>query len=89
MSVEDCFKAVEESGAPTVSICGGEPTIYPELPELLLGVLTCQEDIALDRLVLVARGNQHPVHRDARSLLSFVFGEARSRRELNLPVNFH
>ena len=39
MSVQECLAAVDESGAPTVSICGGEPTIYPELPELLEGII--------------------------------------------------
>ncbi|HMF60215.1 MAG TPA: adenosyl-hopene transferase HpnH [Vicinamibacterales bacterium] len=35
LTVEQCLAAVEECGAPIVSICGGEPTIYPELPRLL------------------------------------------------------
>jgi hopanoid biosynthesis associated radical SAM protein HpnH len=35
LTVEQCLTAVEECGAPIVSICGGEPTIYPELPRLL------------------------------------------------------
>ncbi len=35
LSLEDCLRAVDESGAPVVSICGGEPTIYPELAALV------------------------------------------------------
>jgi hopanoid biosynthesis associated radical SAM protein HpnH len=35
LTVEQCLAAVEECGAPIVSICGGEPTIYPDLPRLL------------------------------------------------------
>src|SRR5262249_59933042 len=35
LSVDKCLEAVEVSQAPVVSICGGEPTIYPELPELV------------------------------------------------------
>ena len=35
LSPEECFEAAEECGAPIVSICGGEPTIYPDLPRLL------------------------------------------------------
>ena len=34
LPLEACLKAVDDSGAPSVSICGGEPTIYPELKEL-------------------------------------------------------
>lgn len=35
MTVEQCLKAVEDSEVPTVAVCGGEPMLYPELPELL------------------------------------------------------
>ncbi len=34
MSVEQCVAAAEECGAPIVSICGGEPMIYPEIGRL-------------------------------------------------------
>ena len=29
LTVEECLKAVDDCGAPIVSICGGEPMIYP------------------------------------------------------------
>ena len=29
LSIEECLDAVDECGAPVVSICGGEPMIYP------------------------------------------------------------
>ena len=32
LSVEQCLAAVEESGAPIVSIAGGEPTIHEQIP---------------------------------------------------------
>jgi hopanoid biosynthesis associated radical SAM protein HpnH len=35
LSVEECIKAVEECGAPMVSIPGGEPLIHPEMPEIV------------------------------------------------------
>ncbi len=35
MSVEECLDAVVECGAPVVSICGGEPLIYPEIDRLV------------------------------------------------------
>jgi hopanoid biosynthesis associated radical SAM protein HpnH len=47
MPVADCLQAVEESCAPTVSICGGEPTLYPELPELLQGIIERNRHIFL------------------------------------------
>lgn len=39
MSLEDCLAAAAECDAPMVSICGGEPTIYPKLEELVAGLL--------------------------------------------------
>ena len=35
LSVEDCLKAVDECGAPMVSIPGGEPLIYPHIKQLV------------------------------------------------------
>ncbi len=58
LPVERCLQAVDECGAPAVSICGGEPTIYPELPELVAGILArkrhiylCTNALLLDRRV--------------------------------------
>jgi len=39
MSLEDCLGAAEECNAPMISICGGEPLIYPEIEELVEGLL--------------------------------------------------
>ena len=35
LSVEDCIEAVEECGAPIVSIPGGEPLLHNEMPEIV------------------------------------------------------
>ena len=35
LSVEQCVAAVEESGAPIVSIAGGEPTLHPQIHEIV------------------------------------------------------
>jgi hopanoid biosynthesis associated radical SAM protein HpnH len=42
-----CLKAVDDTGAPAVSICGGEPTVYPELPELVAGIIERRRHIYL------------------------------------------
>lgn len=47
LSLEVCLQAVDECGAPGVSICGGEPTIYPELPELVSGIIERKRHIYL------------------------------------------
>src|ERR1700739_1302951 len=39
MSLEDCLGAAAGCNAPMVSICGGEPTIYPKIEELVYGLL--------------------------------------------------
>jgi MoaA/NifB/PqqE/SkfB family radical SAM enzyme len=39
MSLEDCLGAAVECNAPMVSICGGEPLIYPQIEALVKGVL--------------------------------------------------
>src|SRR5437667_4793662 len=39
MSLEDCLAAAEECDAPMISICGGEPLIYPHIEALVKGLL--------------------------------------------------
>ncbi|MGO9464733.1 MAG: adenosyl-hopene transferase HpnH [Isosphaeraceae bacterium] len=34
LSIPECLQSVDECGAPVVSICGGEPMIYPGIAEL-------------------------------------------------------
>ena len=45
MSLQDCLGAAQECGAPMVSICGGEPLIYPQIEALSTGLLNDQERI--------------------------------------------
>ncbi len=47
LPLEACLKAVDDCGAPSVSICGGEPTVYPELPELVAGIIARKRHIYL------------------------------------------
>lgn len=39
MSLEECLRSAAECDAPMVSICGGEPLIYPKIEELVDGIL--------------------------------------------------
>jgi len=39
MTLEDCLGSARECDAPMVSICGGEPLIYPKIKELVAGLL--------------------------------------------------
>ena len=47
LSIEECLNAVDECGAPVVSICGGEPMIYPGLGELVAKILERKKVIIL------------------------------------------
>ncbi|MGC9948305.1 MAG: adenosyl-hopene transferase HpnH [Bryobacteraceae bacterium] len=45
--LEECLAAVDECGAPMVSICGGEPMMYPQIGELVAGILRRNKNIYL------------------------------------------
>lgn len=47
LTVEECLSSVDEAGAPIVSICGGEPMIYPDLGELVHAILKRRKHIYL------------------------------------------
>ncbi|MGA8074877.1 MAG: radical SAM protein, partial [Candidatus Acidiferrales bacterium] len=47
LTVEKCLAALEDCGAPIVSICGGEPMIYPELGRLVKEILARKKNIYL------------------------------------------
>src|SRR6516162_9958216 len=47
LTVEECLDAVDECGAPIISICGGEPMIYPEIGRLVREILKKRRNIYL------------------------------------------
>ena len=47
LSKEDCLKAVDECGAPMVSIPGGEPLLHPEIREIVQGLIERRKYIYL------------------------------------------
>src|SRR5260221_541059 len=47
LTPEQCFKAVEECGAPMVSIPGGEPLLHPQIKEIVEGLVTRKKYIYL------------------------------------------
>ena len=56
LTLDQCLKAVEDSGAPIVSFAGGEPTIYSQIPELIeelvrrkIFVYCCTNGLLLER----------------------------------------
>ena len=47
MSIDECLAAVDEANAPVVSICGGEPMIYPGIGELTAKILERKKTVYL------------------------------------------
>ncbi len=47
LTPEQCFKAVEECGAPMVSLPGGEPLIHPEIRQIVEGLIARKKYIYL------------------------------------------
>jgi len=47
LSPEECFRAVEECGAPMVSIPGGEPLMHPQIAEIVEGLVARKKYIYL------------------------------------------
>ena len=47
LSVDECLSAVDECGAPVVSIAGGEPLIHTEMPQVIQGIVRRRKYIYL------------------------------------------
>jgi MoaA/NifB/PqqE/SkfB family radical SAM enzyme len=77
MPLEDCLSAARECDAPMVSICGGEPLIYPEIEALVDGLL------AQKRIVYICT-NAMFMRRKMREYLAAQFPKDRSRTEAQI-----
>jgi len=47
LTPEQCFRAVDECGAPMVSIPGGEPLLHPQMAEIVAGLVTRKKYVYL------------------------------------------
>jgi hopanoid biosynthesis associated radical SAM protein HpnH len=47
LSPEECFRAVDECGAPVVSIPGGEPLMHPQIHEIVAGLVARKKYVYL------------------------------------------
>jgi MinD superfamily P-loop ATPase len=70
MSLEDCLASARECDAPMVSICGGEPLIYPQIKELVAGLL------AQRRIVYICT-NGLLMRRELKDYLAGTYSPAR------------
>src|ERR1700726_1422179 len=59
LSPEECFRAVEECGAPMVSIPGGEPLMHPQIAEIVDGLVERKKYIYLCTNALLLKEKLH------------------------------
>jgi len=59
LSPEDCFKAVDECGAPMVSIPGGEPLMHPQIAGIVEGLVARKKYIYLCTNALLLKEKLH------------------------------
>jgi hopanoid biosynthesis associated radical SAM protein HpnH len=55
LSPEECFAAVEECGAPMVSIPGGEPLLHPQIVEIVNGLVARKKYVYLCTNALILK----------------------------------
>jgi hopanoid biosynthesis associated radical SAM protein HpnH len=66
LTLAECLAAVDEAGAPIVSICGGEPMIYPEIGALVKGILKRRKNIYLCTNGMFIKKRLHEFAPDSR-----------------------
>ena len=59
LSPEECFHAVEECGAPMVSIPGGEPLLHPQIGEIVAGLVARRKYVYLCTNALLLKKKLH------------------------------
>jgi hopanoid biosynthesis associated radical SAM protein HpnH len=66
LSVDECMQAIEECGAPVISIAGGEPLLHREMPEIVEGFLKRKKIVILctNALLLAKKIGQYKPHKD-------------------------
>ncbi len=47
LSLDKCFESVDQCNAPLISICGGEPLMYPQINDLVDGIIKRKKHIYL------------------------------------------
>jgi len=64
ISYEDCMQAIDECGAPAVSIAGGEPLLHREMPQIVEGYIKRGKFVILctNALLLTKKIDQYTPH---------------------------
>lgn len=59
LTPEECFRAVEECGAPIVAIPGGEPLLHPQIDEIVSGLVARRKFVYLCTNGILLEENLH------------------------------
>ncbi|MFN0052943.1 MAG: adenosyl-hopene transferase HpnH [Planctomycetales bacterium] len=59
LTPEECFRAVDECGAPIVSIPGGEPLLHPQIDEIVAGLVARRKYVYLCTNALLLEKHLH------------------------------
>ena len=59
LSPEECFRAVDECGAPIVSIPGGEPLLHPQIDQIVAGIVDRKKYVYLCTNALLLEKHLH------------------------------
>src|ERR1700734_2627992 len=64
LSFKDCMEAIDECGAPAVSIAGGEPLLHREMPQIVKGFIARKKFVILctNALLLAKKIDQYKPH---------------------------
>ena len=64
LSYEECMQAIDDCGAPCVSIAGGEPLLHREMPQIVKGYIERQKFVILctNALLLSKKIDQYEPH---------------------------
>ena len=62
LTPEECFRAVDECGVPTVAIPGGEPLMHPRIDEIVRGLVARKKYVYMCTNALLLQGEAAPLH---------------------------
>src|SRR5437016_3918803 len=70
LTVAECLRAADEAGTPIVSICGGEPMIYPGIGELVRKLIGKRKHVILCTNGMFTRKRLHEFRPSSRFLFN-------------------
>lgn len=99
LSVAECLQAVEESGAPVVSIAGGEPLIHPKIHEIVAEIIKqkrfvylCTNGLLMERAMERIKPSKYfcwVVHLDGMAAIHDYWVERRGTWEIAMRALKH